>query len=109
MDDSNDKIRADWVLPAEASEARRMRMKATLYLIKDNILYKKSYLEPLLRCVKPTQAQHILKEINEGMCGIHSGSRAVAIKANEIWVVGITGHPCTEMQKKNYKSAGPAR
>ncbi|GJW76991.1 reverse transcriptase domain-containing protein [Tanacetum coccineum] len=42
---------------------------------------RKSFLEPWMRCVGPTQAEYVVKEIHEGSCSIHSGLRSVVAKA----------------------------
>ena len=33
-------------------------------------LYKRGYGQPLLKCVTAEQAQYIIKELHEGICGI---------------------------------------
>ncbi|GJW66599.1 reverse transcriptase domain-containing protein [Tanacetum coccineum] len=47
----------------------------------NGVLYRKSFLEPWLRCVGPTQAEYVVKEIHEGPCSMHSGPRSVVAKA----------------------------
>ncbi|GJZ27742.1 reverse transcriptase domain-containing protein [Tanacetum coccineum] len=42
---------------------------------------RKSFLELWLRCVGPTQAEYVVKEIHEGSCSMHSGPRSVVAKA----------------------------
>ncbi|KAJ0453964.1 putative nucleotidyltransferase, Ribonuclease H [Helianthus annuus] len=44
------------------------------------ILYRKSFLGPLLRCVDPQDANYLIREIHEGICGIHFGPRMVVAK-----------------------------
>ncbi|KAJ0480493.1 putative nucleotidyltransferase, Ribonuclease H [Helianthus annuus] len=46
----------------------------------DGILYRKSYLGPLLRCVDADDANYLIREVHEGICGIHSGPRMVVAK-----------------------------
>ncbi|XP_076936982.1 uncharacterized protein LOC143604360 [Bidens hawaiensis] len=65
------------VLPDSKDEARKIRHKALNYQLKDGILYRRSYLGPLLRCVDPQDANYLLQEIHEGICGIHAGPRMV--------------------------------
>ncbi|XP_071696931.1 uncharacterized protein [Rutidosis leptorrhynchoides] len=48
-----------------------------MYHFKDGILYRKSFTEPYLRCVGPTQAKEIIQEMHEGVCSIHSGYRTI--------------------------------
>nr|GEX64666.1 hypothetical protein [Tanacetum cinerariifolium] len=44
------------------NEARTLRMKISQYVIEEGVLFKKSYLAPMLRCVKPLQANYIIRE-----------------------------------------------
>ncbi|GJS43615.1 reverse transcriptase domain-containing protein [Tanacetum coccineum] len=68
-------------LPAETKKARTIKIKARLYAMISGVLYRKSFLEPWLRCVGPTQAEYVIKEIHEGSCSMHSGPRSVVTKA----------------------------
>ncbi|XP_071700322.1 uncharacterized protein [Rutidosis leptorrhynchoides] len=60
-------------LPEDKLQARRIRMRAPMYHFKDGILYRKSFTEPYLRCVGPTQAKEIVQEMHEGAYSTHSG------------------------------------
>ena len=51
-------------------------------------LYKCGYGQPLLKCVTAEQAQYIIKELYEGICGYHSGARTMAtriLRAGYFW------------------------
>ncbi|XP_071714512.1 uncharacterized protein [Rutidosis leptorrhynchoides] len=67
-------------LPIDSTEARKIKMKASMYLLDKGILYRKSFLGPHLRCLNPTQAELIIREVHEGMCALHSGHKTVASK-----------------------------
>ncbi|XP_076950289.1 uncharacterized protein LOC143623215 [Bidens hawaiensis] len=67
-------------LPEKKAEARKIRHKALNYTIQDGILYRRSYLGPLLRCVDRQDANYLLREIHEGICGVHAGLRMVVAK-----------------------------
>ena len=43
-------------------------------------LYKCGYGQPLLKCVTVEQAQYIIKELHEGICGYHSGARTMTTR-----------------------------
>jgi len=43
-------------------------------------LYKRGYDQPLLKCVTTKQAQYVIKELHEGICGYHSGARTMTNK-----------------------------
>ncbi|GJV17542.1 reverse transcriptase domain-containing protein [Tanacetum coccineum] len=68
-------------LPAEKEKARAVRRKSGRYAIINGVLYKKSYLGPWLRCVGPLQENYVLREIHEGSCSMHAGTRSVVAKA----------------------------
>ena len=69
------------ILPQEQKEARRIRRTAQRYELRDNVLYRRSFLQPWLRCVGPLQADYVLREIHEGSCSMHAGPRSVVARA----------------------------
>ncbi|GJW35686.1 reverse transcriptase domain-containing protein [Tanacetum coccineum] len=68
-------------LPEDATEARTIKEKVKNYVIKEGILYQKSYLGPLLRCIGPHHANYVIREIHRGACEMHDGPRKVVFKA----------------------------
>nr|GEW25726.1 reverse transcriptase domain-containing protein [Tanacetum cinerariifolium] len=69
------------VLPGDNNEARKLRLKARQYELKEGVLYRRSFLTPWLRCVGPLQADYVMREIHEGSCSMHAGPRSVVAKA----------------------------
>ncbi|GJZ39723.1 hypothetical protein Tco_0586286 [Tanacetum coccineum] len=55
-------------LLTEKEKARVIRRKSRRYAVINKVLYKKSYLGPWLRCIRPLQANYVLREIHEGSC-----------------------------------------
>ncbi|GJQ96670.1 reverse transcriptase domain-containing protein [Tanacetum coccineum] len=51
------------------------------FAVINGVLYKKSFLGPWLWCVRPLQANYVLKEIHEGSCSMHAGIRSIVAKA----------------------------
>ncbi|XP_021986466.1 uncharacterized protein LOC110882870 [Helianthus annuus] len=72
------------ILPENKAEARKVQYKAEHYQMVDGILYRKSYLGPLLRCVNPEDANYLIREVHEGICGIHVGPRMVVAKVMNV-------------------------
>ena len=68
------------VLPEDRVKARKIRLKAAGYAIVGNILYRKSFSEPLLRCLMKDDADEVLSTIHSGVCGNHSGGWSLAHK-----------------------------
>ncbi|GJY12707.1 reverse transcriptase domain-containing protein [Tanacetum coccineum] len=66
----------------EGNPCRGRRGRVLLDDTIDRIPYeRKSFLEPWLRYVGPTQAAYVVKEIHEGSCSMHSGLRSLVAKA----------------------------
>ncbi|GJW19438.1 reverse transcriptase domain-containing protein [Tanacetum coccineum] len=82
----------DETLPAEKKKARAIKRKSQRFAIINGILYKKSFLGPWLRCVGPSQANYVLREIHEGSCSMHAGTRSVVAKALRIGYYWPTMH-----------------
>ncbi|XP_059654543.1 uncharacterized protein LOC132301292 [Cornus florida] len=64
----------------EKAEARKLKLTAAKYSIINNQLYRKSFSGPYLKCLSPTKALVILKQIHDGDCGNHSSGRSLAHK-----------------------------
>ncbi|RVW50249.1 Gypsy retrotransposon integrase-like protein 1 [Vitis vinifera] len=45
-------------------------------------LYKRSFTGPYLRCLGHSEAQYVLAELHEGICGNHTGGRSLAHRAH---------------------------
>lgn len=67
-------------LPDNKTEARQILIKSAKYVLERGILFRRSYLQPLLRCVGPEEADYVLREVHEGSCGSHIGAWALSKK-----------------------------
>ncbi|GJY18723.1 reverse transcriptase domain-containing protein [Tanacetum coccineum] len=79
-------------LPAEVDKARAVKRKSQWFAMINGILYNKSFLGPWLRCVGPLQANYVIREIHEGSCSMHAGTRSVVAKALQIRYYWPTMH-----------------
>ncbi|XP_052172206.1 uncharacterized protein LOC127788137 [Diospyros lotus] len=68
-------------LPQVDSEAQEVRRKARSYVLVNGELYRRSFSQPLLKCIKLREADYILREIHEGICGSHIEARTLSQKA----------------------------
>ncbi|XP_021727187.1 uncharacterized protein LOC110694321 [Chenopodium quinoa] len=68
-------------LPEDKNLAAKMKRIGSRFIVYNGELLKKSFSAPLLKCVGPTDADYILREIHFGICGNHIGGRALAHKA----------------------------
>ncbi|GKC52883.1 reverse transcriptase domain-containing protein [Tanacetum coccineum] len=69
------------VFPKDKNEAQCLRVKIHQYVIEDGVLFKKSYLVPMLRYVGPLHANYVIREIHMGAYGMHYRPRSVVAKA----------------------------
>ena len=56
-------------------EARKLRVKSARYILMDEVLYKRGFSQPFLRCLASDEANYVLREVHEGACSNHSGAR----------------------------------
>ncbi|VVA39287.1 PREDICTED: rve domain-containing, partial [Prunus dulcis] len=68
-------------LPKDKAQARKLRYRSARYTVINDVLYKRGYTTPYLKCLTAEQGEYILREIHGGVCGDHSGSRSLAYKA----------------------------
>lgn len=55
--------------------------KIARYVTIGNDLYRRGFSIPLLKCVSPGQVAYIMDELHNGVCGLHTGSRALKARA----------------------------
>ena len=67
--------------PNDPDAAKRLRREEHWYVVYQGLLYRKSFSLPLLRCATEWDAEKILEEIHEGVCGNHLGGKTLALKA----------------------------
>ncbi|XP_058084023.1 uncharacterized protein LOC131231740 [Magnolia sinica] len=67
-------------IPSDKLEVRCLRVRPARYVVLDGILYKKGHSQPYLRCLRPDEADYVIRKIHEEICGNRSGSRALALK-----------------------------
>ena len=68
------------VLPSNEDEAQHLRPKASYYVILDGELLKRGLTTPLLKCLNSQQADYVMRELHEGICGLHTRGRSLATK-----------------------------
>ena len=71
----------DGLLPQDPGETRKIRKRAARFTILNNVLYKRGFSMPYLKCVNADEAKYILEEIHGGICGNHAGPRSLVSKA----------------------------
>ncbi|XP_074315143.1 uncharacterized protein LOC141651324 [Silene latifolia] len=71
----------DGTLPEDRKEAQSFRIKASRYIMIDNILFRKSLAGPCLRCLSKEEVKKDLQDVHSGECG-NLIWRAKSVKQN---------------------------
>ena len=74
----------DGHLPQNTEEAKKVKKRAAKFTILNDTLYKRGFSMPYLKCVDEEEAQYILAEIHQGICGDHAGLKSLVNKAIRI-------------------------
>ena len=64
----------DDTLPDGKEVARKLKVQAARFVLIKDILYKRGFSHPYLRCLSPEEADYVMREVHEGICGNHSRS-----------------------------------
>ena len=68
------------LLPNDPKEASKLRSRSSRFTIHRGALYKRGFFTPILKCIAKEDANYVLREVHEGVCGYHIGARALAGK-----------------------------
>ena len=83
-------------LPAEETLARQIIRRFKSMTILNGELHRYSVSGAIQRCVSPQEGCEILREINEGDCGHHAGSKSLVAKAFHHDFYWLTAHADAE-------------
>ncbi|XP_017438203.1 uncharacterized protein LOC108344251 [Vigna angularis] len=83
-------IRQGMMNPSESGLYVRVAdaKKVARYLLIGEDLYKRGLSSPLLKCISLEEAEYVMRELHEGVCGMHTGQRALrarVIRAGYFW------------------------
>ncbi|XP_058189300.1 uncharacterized protein LOC131306887 [Rhododendron vialii] len=67
-------------LPDDKVKARQLKIRAAKYLMMGDVLYRRSFSLPYLRCLTTTESERAMEEVHQGVCGDHQGGRMLAYK-----------------------------
>ena len=68
------------ILPNGKDAARKLKVQASRFLLIRYVLYKRGFSRLYLRCLSHDEADYMMREVHEGICGNHSGARSIARK-----------------------------
>ncbi|XP_020237881.1 uncharacterized protein LOC109817097 [Cajanus cajan] len=87
--------------PTDPLDAKKLRTQAARYSVVANELYRRGFSTPLLKCIDTHQADYVLREIHEGICGSRSGGRTMAAKVLRAGYYWLTlKEDCAKFVKK---------
>jgi ribonuclease HI len=70
----------DETLPTDTVEARKLKVKATRFILMQGILYRRGFSLPYLCCLNKLKTEYVMREVHEGICGNHSGEQSLVHK-----------------------------
>ena len=76
------------MLPDGKDAERKLKVQASRFVLIKDILYKKGFSRPYLRCLGPDEADYVIREVHEGICGNHLGVQLLVnklIRAGYYW------------------------
>ena len=62
------------ILLNEKEAARKLKVQAAWFVLIKDVLYKRGFSPPYLRCLGPEEADYFMREVHEGIYENHSGS-----------------------------------
>ena len=68
------------LLPNDPKKASKLRSRSAKFTIHRGSLYKRGFFTPILKCIAGKDADYVLREVHEDVCGNHIGARALAGK-----------------------------
>ena len=76
------------VLPNEKGAARKLKVQASRFVLIKGVLYKRGFSRLYLRFLCKEEADYVMREVHEGICGNHLGARSLVhklIRAGYYW------------------------
>ena len=67
-------------LLSDPNEASKRRARSTKFFLLRGTLYKRAFSAPLLKCVGKEDADYVLREVHEGICGNHIRAQTLVEK-----------------------------
>ena len=68
---------------------RKLKVQVARFVLIKDVLYKRGFSRPYLRCLSPKEVDYVMREVHEGICGNHSESRSLVhklIRAMYYWL-----------------------
>ena len=75
-------------LPGEKDAARKPKVQASRFVLIRDVLYKRGFSRPYLRCLSHDEVDYVMREVHEGICRNHSRAQSLVhklIRAGYYW------------------------
>ena len=92
------------VLPDRKEAARMLKVQAAQFILIKDVLYKRGFSRPYLRCLDLEEADYVIKEVYEGICGNHLRSRSLVHKLIRAGTIGPLCRRMLRLMSKPAKS-----
>ena len=86
----------------EKEAARKLKVQAARFVVIKDVLYKRDFSRPYLRCLGTEEVDYIMREVHEGICGNHSRSRSLVHKLIRVGYYWPTMQKDAEAYVKTY-------
>ena len=66
----------------------KLRIRSAKYILLNEVLYKRGFSQPYLRCLALNEVNYVLREVHEGAYGNHSEAKALVhkvVRAGYYW------------------------
>lgn len=67
-------------LPEDHNASRILKVQLSRFLMIEDILYKRGFSSPNLRCLTPGEADYVMRKVHEGVCWNHLGACSLVHK-----------------------------
>ena len=68
------------MLPDRKDAAKKLKVQVSRFILIKDVLYKRGFSRPYLRCLVPEEAKYVMREVHEEICRNHSGVRSLVHK-----------------------------
>ena len=65
------------MFPEDNNASRKLKVRASRFILMGDILYKRGFFRPYLRCLAPIEIDYVMREVYKEVCGNHLGARSL--------------------------------
>ena len=71
-------------MPNGKEAVRKLKVQAVRFVLIKDVLYKRGFSHPYPTCLGTEEVDYVMREVHEGICGNHSGSRSLVHKLMQV-------------------------